>query len=1158
MMTQRLQPCFVLLITLAIGVLIQSGNHSSAQGYSQGHPQGVIVHGATQPMTYPSQSIPTNAISTNGIPITGYPTGSTVIYPPVNHLNANNLSGSNLTTTQTLPSNSSAIPVQPGYSPTRVATLPTPTLQQSPSRQGSRWNNDSPNRSSSTATPQRLPQGDRSGARSNDNAWANTVSSITGTNTSSSNGLANGSSPSRDTRGNSTRLASSRTSYASGAYQATATNSARLGSGRQQETMWRTDTADTVYRRENIQSTRLAAQQHRRMAETAVPVEADRMIENANLAQQWADLAERYLTLSDRVADARAKFSSTSRDYEDVHAKLEHYGLTSTVGMLLRNKKEQLNSWQVSDSQSLFIAQELAHSRQSQLELELNRYEVSDIAAERNRLVDAAGYDVGDTKHHLLVSRVGSLLTERSQWIGDLERGYEDYQNKLGELDSVTTASTTLATDYRTLINRHITWIRSDDAIGVQDIRDLRGGTAALFDSGRSADFGPTLSSKLNANTAGGMLLVAGIVALLLVRWRAKAWLLGIGKRTRMRESSSGACKAVASILTIVVALAFPAVLYCIARWLGTGIVSESTLFASKAFYAASLVLLLVELGRQTLRSHGILDKHVDVQIPGNNRAVNFLTILGFGLAVAAYTITLMSQVDHGMWRASVARFGFIFAMLVVATLAHYALRPTGGLLEPLIKKFGGSVIYQVRWVLYLAGIAFPLAMIGLSIAGYGFTANELTRRAIITLIAVLMAATLWSGLKILAAGAWNRLTGVVTPKVERDEYGVIETSGGHVSGTLAEHSLELKHHLAFLCQCGLVLGAVVCLGWLWVDVFPNVQMGNPVVWTVEDSVTRASVDANGQSFTETVQETKSVTALHVLLSAATFWVAFQLAKLLPALFDALVLQRVSFDEGMEHFSLVLGRGLLFGIGCLIACKLLGVRWQVIQWLAVGLTIGLGFGLQDMVRNLFGGLIVLFEKPARLGDLISVGNVTGRVSAQKLRTTVLSDDEGREVIVPNKNFVSEDVTNWMGAGRLQVIPIEVAVTRDERPADLCRSLQELAIEQEHVLISPAPQATLVCVGKRSQRIEVRAWVEEDRDADRLREHLLQVTTTFLKDKNWWVKNQPTQRRTPDPRGTRSSDLTGDLTGDMSDEAFDALSDDVFGESRPRRRRKRSA
>jgi small-conductance mechanosensitive channel len=389
----------------------------------------------------------------------------------------------------------------------------------------------------------------------------------------------------------------------------------------------------------------------------------------------------------------------------------------------------------------------------------------------------------------------------------------------------------------------------------------------------------------------------------------------------------------------------------------------------------------------------------------------------------------------------------------------------------------------------------------------------------------MLIAATLWSPVKILSAHAWQMLTGSA-PKRQFDQYGEIETeavAGTQATGILGQHNLELKHQLAFLCQCALVVGGIVCFSWLWIDVFPNVRVGNPVIWTVQETVTQSSVDADGQTIQHAVLETTPVTALHLLLAAATLFVAFQLAKLLPALFDALVLQRVSFDEGMEHFSLVLGRCLLFGVGCFIACKWIGVRWHTIQWLAVGLTIGLGFGLQDMVRNLFGGIVVLFEKPARLGDLITVGKVTGRVAAQRFRTTVLSDDEGRKVVIPNKNFVNEEVVNWMGAGRLDVIPIEIAVKRDERPADICRKLQEFVIEQQDVLLTPAPQATLVCVGKNSQRIEVRAWIEAGQDALRFRDSLLKAVIAFLREKELLAATQPSQ---PSMQDTDAEKLGG--------------------------------
>ncbi len=867
------------------------------------------------------------------------------------------------------------------------------------------------------------------------------------------------------------------------------------------------------YDETRIQSVRQTASRFRMIADSSPPVAAKVADQNAEFADQWADLAETHLALSDRVRDANTKLSITSRHFNDVDAKISQYGLTPTIGLLLQQKKEQLDASQVLDSQTIFTSQELGRSRQQQLELEMVRYDGSDAIRQAAAIMDDAGYDRASVQHGAVALQVQDLLRQRHQWLGLLQQGYQDYGQKLGELDSTTTASAKLTSDYRKLIDRHITWIRSGDPVSRADVRNLDDGLAAMFDSERTGDFGFSLQRKWKANPVSGIGLLACIVLISILRMRAKSWLIGIGNGKRMADSTASARKVAAGILTTLVALAFPTMLYSIARWLGSGVVSELTLHASSGCYAASLVSLLVEVPRQLLRNHGYLNKHVDVELPRRERATAFLTLIGFGLVLAAYAVTLVGLTDHGMWHGSLARFGFMAAMLLVAWTAHLSLRPTGGFLEPLIAKFGGRVIHRVRFVIYLAGVAFPLSLLVLSALGYGFTANVLITRAIITLVSLLIGATLWAGVKIVSAHLWQMLTGSTPPPRQRNKYGDIDASadtGAHVTGVLGEHFLELKHQLAFLCQCTLVVGAILSFGWLWIDIFPNVRLGNPVVWTVNETVTQSTIDASGQTIASSVVETTPVTALHLLLAAATLFVAFQLAKLLPALFDALVLQRVSFDEGMEHLSLVLGRCLLFGIGCLIACKWVGVRWQTIHWLAVGLTIGLGFGLQDMVRNLFGGLIVLFEKPARLGDLITVGKVTGRVSAQKLRTTVLSDDDGREVIIPNKNFVNEDVVNWMGAGRLSVIPIEVAVNRDERPADICRMLQQLVIDQADVLLTPAPQATLVCVGQSSQRIEVRAWIEQGRDTSHFRDTLLKTVRTFLSEKELLATTQPPQ------------------------------------------------
>ncbi|QDV63357.1 putative MscS family protein.1 precursor [Crateriforma conspicua] len=868
------------------------------------------------------------------------------------------------------------------------------------------------------------------------------------------------------------------------------------------------DWATSVYADQHLRSARDSIDRFDSIYRSGAPVIADVAYENAQFVRQWVEAARSYLRLSDQVHDADRNRRSTLHDFQEVQQKLEHHGLTPTVGLLLRHKKEQLDQWQVEHGQATFVNQALSEARQQQLKLDLVEFDGSDPIAQASRVLAKAGYrDVPD--HDPLRRQVEELLDQRYAWLDSLRTAYDDYQNKLSELDSVTNASRDLADEYRALIDRHVAWIRSDDPISLGDLQNFKSGMGALFDAQRSADFGPTVERKLRDNPVAGISTLAWIIVALAIRWLAKSWLIGIGNKKRLRKTHPMRRKLSAGILTVVVATGIPSCFFLISRWLGDGIVSEATLYASSAFAAGSLVALFIEVPRQWLRAGGYLDQHVDIELERRPRAMTYLTIVGTGLVIAAYAVTLMGLMNQGMWRGSVSRIGFITAMLLVAWTLHRSFKPTGGFLEPLIEKFCGSVIHHARLLLYIAALAFPVAMIGLSALGYGFTTAEIIRRAIWTAVIAMSAAMIWPGLKFASEELWERITGMARDQADGDVIGGYADTG-KVSGALGEHFLELKHHLAFLCQCGLVLAAIFGFGWLWIDVFPNADVGNPVVWTVDDVVTQTVIDADGTSSLQSRTEPRPVTAFHLVLAAATLFVAFQLAKLLPALYDALVLQRVSFDEGMEHFTFILGRVLIFGIGCLIAGRFIGLRWQTIQWLAVGLTIGLGFGLQDMVRNLFGGLIVLFEKPARLGDRITVGKVTGRVAAQRLRTTVLADDDGREVIVPNKNFVSTDVVNWMGAGRLSAVAMEVSTTRDQRPADLCRMLQELMIEQPDVLLTPAPQATLVCVGQRSQRIEVRVWVEETKSVSRYRDQMLRLIRTFLSERDLLAGNQPSQ------------------------------------------------
>ncbi|MCS7470523.1 mechanosensitive ion channel [Stieleria sp. ICT_E10.1] len=848
------------------------------------------------------------------------------------------------------------------------------------------------------------------------------------------------------------------------------------------------------------------AQWNRDLAERSTPVLAEIASQNADLAEQLSQLGLLVRNLQQRLGTAEQKLDDIQSDYQSVSGKLAEYGLTPTIGLLLRHRKEQLDSWQTQDNENHFARAELQRTQQQALELELIQGGEGQLQQQADQMLAETGDASGQPPTPLLRQQVLDLLTHRSQLVAQLKQSYRTYHRDLDRLDSTASATSTTTAEFRKLINRHATWIRSGDPIGIQDFADAKAGIAALLEFRHTRQLGRDLKRKLSDDQISGILLLAFIGLMFALRWRLKSWLVAIGLKSKLR--TAGKTRVVAAgALTLGVAVVVPLQGYATAWWLNQGIVSELIIQVASGLFAASLIGLLVELPRQLLRPFGLVDKHLSKTFSTRAEAFKDWSIAGLMLVPGTFAITMLGQIDHGIWRDSLGRFGFLTMMLVVAGLAHFALRPGKGFLCPAIEAFGGRLATGFGHLWYAIALGFPIVMGILSSLGYGYTASELIKRATWSAILVMTAGVVWKIGQLGFQQIWRNLTG---PKVEPryDEYGLIEEP--EVDEEINETHVVLKHQIGFLGQCIAGVALTSCFVALWVDVIPNMSLANPVLWTVQDAVTNYADDGQGQTVATSVLQATPVTLLNVLWAAAILFVAIHVSRLLPNLFDALVLQRVDYDEGMEHLILVLGRCVLFAIGCFVACRLIGVRWVTIQWLMVGITIGIGFGLQDMVRNVLGGLVVLFARPVNVGDRVTVGRLTGRIASQTLRTTILADDEGRELQIPNRKFLSDEVTNWRGAGKLTTVAVEVNVRREERPIDIGRMIGEWASAERNVLQSPGPQVTLVCIAKKTQRYELHVWTEGQHDAKQVQRALLETVRSNLRERNLLAKTQPTQ------------------------------------------------
>jgi potassium efflux system protein len=144
--------------------------------------------------------------------------------------------------------------------------------------------------------------------------------------------------------------------------------------------------------------------------------------------------------------------------------------------------------------------------------------------------------------------------------------------------------------------------------------------------------------------------------------------------------------------------------------------------------------------------------------------------------------------------------------------------------------------------------------------------------------------------------------------------------------------------------------------------------------------------------------------------------------------------------------------------------------------------VGLGFGLQEIFANFVSGIILLLERPVRVGDMVTVGEVTGKVSRIRIRATTITDFDLKELIIPNREFITGQLINWSLSDRKArvVIPVGVAYGSDTELAR--KTLLDVAAAEPDVLDDPEPTAFFLGFGASSLDFQLRVFID---DTDKL-------------------------------------------------------------------------
>jgi small-conductance mechanosensitive channel len=263
-------------------------------------------------------------------------------------------------------------------------------------------------------------------------------------------------------------------------------------------------------------------------------------------------------------------------------------------------------------------------------------------------------------------------------------------------------------------------------------------------------------------------------------------------------------------------------------------------------------------------------------------------------------------------------------------------------------------------------------------------------------------------------------------------------------------------------------LGAAV---WLYV-VLGSVGLREPVLGGLRDLLAAGiSVGA------------LSLTLGGVLAFVLTLLAAPLVARSLNFALEQGVYPRAHLPRGMPYALSTLMRYVVYTLAFLAALAAAGVQLGQLSILLGGLGVGVGLGLQDIVKNFAAGLTLLFERRVHVGDVVQLPSqsIFGRVLEIGMRASVVRNWDGAEVVVPNGDLVSASVTNWTLSDRLRRVELPVGVAYGSEPEAVVKILLETAREQKEVLEQPAPQALFQGFGESSLDFLLRVWIDSDYD-----------------------------------------------------------------------------
>jgi len=839
-------------------------------------------------------------------------------------------------------------------------------------------------------------------------------------------------------------------------------------------------TREKVSRLDKILTQRRRAEAEQAQAETEADV-SKLEIENTHpliqeLAQRNASLSNQLSKISTELEKVTSGDQSANQDakaiedeFRNTRQKLEIAGLSQALGQVLLEQRSSLPDLRNFRKQAKQHEQMIADASLLQIQFNEERKRLRNVDAYVDDLVSRLAQEEAD----LIRADLADLASKRRQLLDKAISLSDAYLRALGELNYAQRRLMDTVQAYDDFLAERLLWVRSAPPPSLALLASFPKQAYELVTPGHWVEVIEILLFQLE-NSVDLWLALILFALLLWKKPRMLASLREAGKKVIKPRSDHFRYTLLALVLTLLLSAPWPFLLAAVGWELHASLeTSEFARAVSHGFLLLAPAFFYLRSFRNMCLPGGLADAHFRWPRESLQALRNELRRLMFTFLPAAFVAVLVINHSIASFGGGLGRLSFALMMLSLMVFFYRLFGPEQKTLQPFLDRHPTGTLARTRYLWLSLAIILPVSLTVLAGSGYLYTAGILTGSVIDTLwltlgfIVIHQLAVRWllmTRRKLAFEAASERRQAALEAQQSED---TTESDSEESQYRYEEPEIDLfalNEESRKLLNTILPLLSIIGLWFIWSDVLPAFAFLDDVsLWHYTSVV-------GGQ---ETLAP---VTLADLILAILIIVVTVVASRRFPALLEIIMLQRFSISSGGRYAATALSRYSIAAIGTLLAFSTIGASWSQIQWLAAALTVGIGFGLQEIVANFISGIIILFERPIRVGDVITVGDTDGIVTRIQIRATTIRNWDRQELLVPNKEFITGRLLNWSLSDQTTRLKVPVGVAYGSDVELAMKLMNEAAQEDESVLEDPRPSIIFEAFGDNTLNLVLRCFV----------------------------------------------------------------------------------